>query len=349
MSKMYKPEILNPSTASGAGRVKTLIKQGLVEVVDTFVSQVAELEQVENPSRPARPKKIGSREGLWIYYPWKKCLVRVLKQVDFQRLRTSRNQNLITLAEQKKFERAKIGFAGLNVGNPGAVCVALEGGANYMKMADFDELSLSNLNRFRAGLPELGLNKAVLTARQVYEINPFAEIKMFDQGINPGSEDEFLLKPKLDLLVEEMDNLKLKISIREKAKKHRIPVVMVTGNGAGLILDVERYDQQPGLSILNNLLSKTYIEKIRKLDASKIPAANKVLLARDFMGAKNLTKRLQDSFLLVGSKLAGIPQLAEASFLRGAVLAYAVRRIITGAPLASGRYFLDLEEILNND
>ena len=60
-----------------------------------------------------------------------------------------------------------------------------------MKLADNDILSLSNLNRFRAGLPDLGVNKAVLTARQIYEINPFAKLEVFDKGISPENIENF--------------------------------------------------------------------------------------------------------------------------------------------------------------
>ncbi len=72
----------------------------------------------------------------------------------------------------------------------------------------------------------------------------------------------------------------------------------------------------------------------------------RILLARDFMGVKNLTLRLQKSFLLVGSRLAGIPQIAESSFLRGAALCYFARQIATGAHAPSGRYVLKMDSII---
>jgi len=64
------------------------------------------------------------------------------------------------------------------------------------------------------------------------------------------------------------------------------------------------------------------------------------------MGAKYLTQRLQQSFPLVGSKLAGIPQLAESSFLRGAAVCYFVRQIVLGKRISSGRYYLNLGTIV---
>src|SRR3989338_9709688 len=171
--------------------------------VDDIVGQVKELELVKNPNLLLNPEKLDLNkkyETVWVYYSWRNTIVHCLNKQDFKYLRTSRNQDLITKDEQNKFEKFRVGIAGLNVGNPGALCLALEGDIE-MKLADNDVLSLSNLNRFRAGLPDLGVNKAVLSARQMYEINPFARISVFPDGILPDTIDRFLGVPKVDLLI----------------------------------------------------------------------------------------------------------------------------------------------------
>ena len=147
------------------------------------------------------------------------------------------------------------------------------------------------------------------------------------------------------MLIEEMDNLKLKVFIREKARKYRIPVVMVTGNAENVILDIERYDKNPGLPLLNGYLKKGILGKIHQIDSQKSTLQEKVLLARDFIGSQYLTKRLRQSFLQVGSELGGIPQIAEASFMRGAILCYAIRQIVLGTKVRSGRYFINLDHL----
>jgi hypothetical protein len=243
---------------------------------------------------------------------------------------------LLTQEEQKKFATAHIGFAGLNVGNPGAVCIALEGGSQRMKLADLDGLSVTNLNRFRAGLPDLGINKATLTARQILEIDPYYELELHEKGIAPNTVDTFIGEPKIDLLVEEMDALPLKIAVRETAKRLKVPVIMVTGNGEGVLLDVERYDIEPDLPILNGLMESQVLEAI--MHPTSLAPREKVALARDFMGSAYLDARLLDSFEKFGSELVGIPQLAESSFIRGAALCYAAKAIILGRQLSSGRY-----------
>lgn len=314
-------------------------------VVDEIAEQIKELELVKNPKLLNNPIKLKINkkiETCWAYYPWRNSLVHCLNQKDFKKLRTSRNQELITKEEQKKLEKIRVGIAGLNVGNPGAICLSLEGNIK-MKLADNDVLSVSNLNRFRSGLPDLGINKAVLSAHQIYELNPYAEIEVFENGISEDNLERFFLDPRIDVLVEEMDNLALKIRIREAARAHRVPVVMVTGSGEDAIIDVERFDLNPRLPILSGYLKKEIISEIKS--GQPMSFEKRIRIARDFMGAKYLHPRLVSSFNSVGKKLAGIPQIAESSFLRGAAISFFVRQIAQGAKIKSGRYYLKLSNV----
>src|SRR3989344_2206298 len=331
-----KPAILNFN--KDKEKIEKLKIDPYVKVVDFIDSQVRELSKVKNIDAE-------NLNTVWIYYSWSKTLAHTLNKEDYRLVRLSRNRNLITEEEQKKFSRRTIGITGLNVGNPGAICIVLGGGAEKMKFADNDVLELSNLNRFRASLGDLGINKAVLSARQAYEEDPFIDIEIFDKGISEENIDEFLTKPRVDLLIEEMDNMPLKIKIRERAKYFKIQVLMVTGNGSGLIVDIERFDINPDLPILNGCLKKDVAGKILSLNADT-PARDRIMLARDFMGAEFLAERLRESFNLVGKELAGIQQLSEASFLRGAVLCYFAKQVLIGKPAPSGRYFLDLDSIV---
>lgn len=354
---LYKPLIFDLKKLADRKSLSRILKKGGARaVIDNFEEEKQELAIVKNPKlmnhsfgiklEKGGPENKSLREGVWVFYPWRTSLIHILDKKSYSLLRTARNQNLITPGEQKKFEKIRVGIAGLNVGNPAAVCLALEGGAREMKFADNDTLSLSNLNRFRASIADLGLNKAVLSARQVYEVNPFAKIEIWEKGISRERINEFLLKPRIDILVEEMDNLQLKILMREEARKNKIPVLMVTGNGPNVIIDVERFDLDQKTPPLNGYLRPEVIKKIQKMDAGKTPFKERVLLARDFIGAKYLTKRLKDSFPLVGRKLVSIPQLAESSFLRGASLCYFVRQIAMGEKVSSGRYYLNLDQVI---
>jgi tRNA A37 threonylcarbamoyladenosine dehydratase len=87
-----------------------------------------------------------------------------------------------------------------------------------MKIADPDDISGSNLNRVRYNFTSVGKNKCDIAAQQIYQINPYAELSAYREGITLDNIDEFL--SCLDVLVEELDDLEMKIRLRLKAKEY---------------------------------------------------------------------------------------------------------------------------------
>ncbi len=346
MTKNSLVILRDPADEADAADIEKLRSFGY-SYIDTYDEQLKELAEIRDPqSVGGEAAPLAGEVGeIVVELPWRKALVRILGKDAYRELRTNRNRDLLTQEEQERFMSARIGFAGLNVGNPGAVCIALEGGSYSMKLADLDPLSLTNLNRFRAGLADLGVNKATLTAQQILEVDPYYDIELYEKGIAPDTLTAFIGEPKIDVLVEEMDALPLKIKVREEAKRLGIAVIMVTGNAEGVLLDVERYDQEPNLPLLNGLMKEHVLDAIAHPTGPLAPH-EKVALARDFMGEEHLDARLVDSFSKFGTSLVGIPQLAESSFMRGAALCYAAKAIILGRPLPSGRYSFSFSDNL---
>src|SRR3989344_1564811 len=231
---------------------------GALIIVDDEKEQAKEYGLLRDPSllkSGAEPESDSTLEFIWIVIPWRKTAVRTLAKDAYRSLRSSRNHDLLTKDEASILSKKRIGIAGLNVGNPAAICLAQEGIGSYLRMADNDTLSLSNLNRFRASIADLGVNKAVLSARQAYEIDPFLEIDVWGDGVNPENIKEFV--SGMDILIEEMDALPLKIAIREEARRQGVPTIMVTGNGHDVVLDIERFDKEPELAILSGTIPRS--------------------------------------------------------------------------------------------
>ncbi|MEU7000113.1 ThiF family adenylyltransferase [Nonomuraea sp. NPDC046570] len=276
-----------------------------------------------------------TRYGTFVWYPWSGALVRALPAKEFGELRTDRNRYKITYAEQRRLSATRVGVIGLSVGNAAAVTMALEGVGGSFKLADFDTLDVTNLNRIRAGLPDLGVEKTVVSARQMYEINPYLDIERHPEGVRRDDIDDFLLAGgKLDLLVEECDDLYIKVAVRERARAHGIPVLMDTSDRG--LLDVERFDLEPDRPILHGLLGDTRAEELDGLAIKeKIPFVLAVL------GEGLLSPRMAASLPEIGKTIGGWPQLASGVSLGGAIVTDAARRLLLGEPVPSGRYYLD--------
>jgi tRNA A37 threonylcarbamoyladenosine dehydratase len=69
----------------------------------------------------------------------------------------------------------------------------MEGVGGRFRLADFDVFSLSNMNRLRASVQDVGLKKTHLAARQMFEIDPYLEIEIWPDGLSPERFDEFFL------------------------------------------------------------------------------------------------------------------------------------------------------------
>ena len=146
---------------------------------------------------------------------------------------------------------------GLSVGHAIAHTLAAEGICGQLRLADFDELELTNLNRVPASLFDIGMNKALVAAQRIAEMDPYLPVQIDTSGVTPESVDGFV--DGLDIVIEECDSLDIKLLVRETARTRGVPVLMASSD-RGLI-DVERFDEDPGRPVLHGLLSEADLSR----------------------------------------------------------------------------------------
>lgn len=349
----WHPLGFDRSRAGDREDMDELLAQGAAAFVhDTIDAQVADLTRTRNPrqnfsdaelsARVAEVMDGGARDyGRWFFYPWSRRLVHVLAPEDFFELRTDRNRNKIMRHEQQKLAKQKIGIAGLSVGNAVALTIALENLCGELRLADFDHLDLSNMNRIRCGIDQIGVHKAVISARQIFEQNPYANLTLYTDGVTPENISSFFDDEgrKLDLVIDECDSMYIKLKLREEARSRRIPLLMETSDRG--MLDVERYDLEPNRPILHGLLGEMSAD-----DVASLPPVARLGLILRIIGEGTMSPRLAASMLEFGQTLRGLSQLGSDVVLGGATTAIAVRRLGIGLPLPSGRVFIDVNKIL---
>lgn len=326
--RIQKPVIFNTAKEVPAG----------ARNIDTLRSASGELFRVENPSLQKGARK--PLAGVWVYYPWLHTAIRIPPEEVYFRLRTARNRDLITEAEQSQYRDCVAGIAGLSVGSAITATLAATGGPRTMKLADPDTIEITNLNRIRAGVPDIGGNKTDVAARRVWELDPFANLHLWRRGIRREDIKEFILgAPRLDVFIDEMDDIALKILARTVCRAARIPVVMATDNGDGVIIDVERFDLEPARPIFHGRIRSPKA-------ASKLSREQFVALSSAIIDPAYFTARQKDSISKIGTQLSGVAQLGSAAAIAGATVAYAVRQIATQGAMPSGRYVLSCEQSL---
>lgn len=348
----YVPVILRPHIQGDNDRLLELLEHG-AQVHDDIVSQVSELVKTLHPERQytkdelaaAALEHLGARDhltyGVWVYYPWGHRLVHLLDEPEFALVRTDRNRNKITSEEQAALATKKVGVIGLSVGQSVSLTLALERSFGEIRLADFDTLELSNLNRIRSGVHEMGVLKVINAAREIAEIDPFLKVTIFPEGITKANMDRFFSEGgDLDLLIEECDSVDVKILVRQKAKALRIPVVMdMSDRGC---MDVERFDLEPERPLMHG-----WIDHL-DLEAAGRPMTNeeKIPYMLPIVGTETLSTRMKASMIEMGETVGTWPQLASSVTLGGAMTADVHRRIMLDQFRASGRWYVDLDEAI---
>lgn len=331
-NKDYKPQFISKDKLQDF-----LDSHPGITMVDAFSRQLKELFFIDNAKFIGLPKdkaynskdfkkyKASKKDDFTnVYYSWNNHLVKCINGNDYYRLKTNRNQDLITAKEQKKLYDYKIAILGMSVGSNIAFVLTQSGISKEIYLADFDELDTTNLNRILAGVHQIGINKAVIAARRIYEDNPYAEVNTFPEGINKNNLEKLLKNKEINCIVEEIDNIAMKIEIRKLALQYKVPVVMITDNGDGVVLHIERYDlghdkifhQSP--EFWDNKLTG----KMNKELAGKIIMEN-IVGGQDKVDPKMLlsVKRVLDKELVSWS------QLGSAALLGGVAATVAIKRI----------------------
>ncbi|MDI1322836.1 MAG: Rv1355c family protein [Algoriphagus sp.] len=355
LNDRISPLILNPKVSSDFEELLEIKKIPHIQIIDKIESQVADLIKSQYPQKQLSISDLeelvsnflieNEREtyGNWVFYPWKFALVHILPEAEFIRVRTIRNNYKITPTEQDELATKKVGIVGLSVGQSVALAMALERSCGEMRLADFDTLELSNLNRLKAGITSLGEEKIIIAAREISEIDPYLKLTLYRDGITPGNIEDFILKGgKLDLLVDECDSLDIKVLIREHARSHSVPVMMDTSDRG--MLDVERFDLEPERELFHGAMGNVDVKSLKNISNTQ-----KVAIGLKITGLDTLSPRMKASLLEVGQTITSWPQLASAVFLGGATVAHIARKLFLGDSVNSGRYYVDLDQILESE
>lgn len=333
-SEAHNAVVLRDDDPGGRLVLDRLRSDPCIEVVDRFAEQLATAQCM----LPRPHSEDLSETRRWAYYPWRRMVVAILGPRAFRAVRLDRNRHLVTSEEQRALSTLRVGVVGVSAGHAIAYTLAAEGACGTLRLADFDELELSNLNRVPATVFDIGLNKAAVAARRIAELDPYLVVDVVSSGLSPQSIEEFL--DGLDVVIEEADSLDIKVLLRQAARSRGVPVLMATSD-RGLV-DVERYDVEPQRPILHGLLGAIDAGQL-----SGLTTRDKVPYILNILDGQQLSARGAASLVEVGHMLSGWPQLAGDIWVGAATVANAVRRIGLREPLDSGRARVDVNAALD--
>lgn len=275
----------------------------------------------------------------WIYFPWAKTVVHTVAEDDYLELRTGRNRNIISKEEQSNLREMRVGIVGLSIGSIILSTLVRIGGPKAIKLADFDTIEITNLNRMDADLLSYGDRKIAVAAKRAWAVDPFADLKLWEDGVADETLETFIIgDPALQVFIDEMDSLNYKVKARMICRRHRIPVLMATNIGDRVMIDIERFDEEPDRPLFHGRMD------IDPESVASLPYAAWVREAKRIVGEEFLTDPLKATLGELGKTVSAIPQLGSTTAVGGAGVGYALRRIANGQEMPSGRYIISVDE-----
>jgi tRNA threonylcarbamoyladenosine dehydratase len=273
--------------------------------------------------------------------PYDISVLEVASEEILRELSTIRNRNLISIDNQEKLKTTVVGFFGLSVGSHAALTWSMESRAKSIKLVDPDFVSGSNLNRLRTGWQSVGMMKTDVVKKQILEINPNCEV-IATQDVSPAETEKlFTTKPNIDVIIDAIDDLSGKILLRKYARRLRIPLIMATDVGDNVILDIERYDLEPQPEFFLGRVSG-----IEYIDLSRLSFFERIKITFKIVGFEENSVEMLDSLLSIGKNLATWPQLGATATIAGGIITTAIKKIVTGEDVKSGRYYFSLDSLL---
>ncbi|OGK35942.1 hypothetical protein A3A93_05840 [Candidatus Roizmanbacteria bacterium RIFCSPLOWO2_01_FULL_38_12] len=265
--------------------------------------------------------------------------LHLTQKVSFE-LATARNKTLIYPDEQEKLRNTVVGFFGMSVGSHAAITWMMESRADVIKIVDPDKISATNLNRMRVSWENVGRYKTVVIQKELQEINPYATVFSFTNVGESVIKKIFYSRPSLQVVVDEIDDIKGKLTLRKFARNLRIPVISAIDVEDDIFVDIERYDINEHQEYFNNRLPN-----ITKININNLSEKEKKQLIVGLVSLEKVSERMLNSLFGIGASIVTWPQLGATATIAGGVIATLIKKIILGEDIKSGRYYLSVNSI----
>lgn len=134
-----------------------------------------------------------------------------------------------------------------------------------LTLIDLDNVAESNINRqIQAMSSTIGLPKIEALKRRIADINPFCDVTLVEDFIDPDKLGAMIGADRFDYVIDAIDSVKAKAALIAWCSKHRIPLLTSGGAGGQLdptrveVRDLGRTEQEPLLKKVRKILRAHY-------------------------------------------------------------------------------------------
>lgn len=146
----------------------------------------------------------------------------------------TRNVGFLSRADQQRVARARVAIAGLGGVGGLHLITLVRAGIGAFSIADLDRFEPANFNRqYGATVRSLGQAKTDVMRREALQINPFLDMRVFEEGVHAGNVDKFL--EGSDVFLDGLDFFAPAVRrlLFRAARERKIPAVTAAPVGFG--------------------------------------------------------------------------------------------------------------------
>jgi len=147
-----------------------------------------------------------------------------ISEEEFYKMLWFRSSMVFTDSEKELIQNAKVGVIG--IGGTGGVASEqlVRGGVKNITLVDPDIFELTNINRQHfCTISTIGMKKVEAGKKRLLDVNPFANIRTFEEGINRDNAREIV--SGVDIIIDASDNKSAHYPLHRVAKELKVPVI----------------------------------------------------------------------------------------------------------------------------
>jgi tRNA A37 threonylcarbamoyladenosine dehydratase len=165
----------------------------------------------------------------------------------------------------ERFRAAHVCVVGVGGVGSWVVEALARSAVGQLTLIDLDNVAESNVNRqIQALSSTIGMPKIDALKRRIAEINPFCQVNLVEDFIDPDNLDSMIGVDRYDYVIDAIDSVKPKAALVAYCREHGIPLVTIGGAGGQLdptkveVRDLARTEQEPLLKKVRKILRARY-------------------------------------------------------------------------------------------
>lgn len=190
----------------------------------------------------------------------------------------SRTALLLGKDALQKLKNCRIAIFGL--GGVGGYCLEAlaRSGVGAFDLIDNDVVDITNINRQILALRStVGKSKTEVAAERVHDINPDAEVNIFNVFFGAESADKFDFS-RYDYVVDAIDTVSSKVLLALRAQEAGVRIISCMGTGNKLdpaafeVTDIYKTSVCPLARAMRSLLKRAGVKSLKVVYSKELPA-----------------------------------------------------------------------------